>query len=218
MPLPRALALIDGRPRRGDHVDGVHADPRGAWKPMTPLRAWPLATPGSFRAPRCRTRVAASALFPDWWGRPSSIEAPLTVSNVAALGANYCERTFYAGAVALLLACIGLVTPRHLAAHPSRSPSWDSPGPGGCRARPRPDLAGDAPAGDRIGRTAPTALRVRAGGPVLAAFGLQAILDAPAALRRRLAVVLVAGVRGTRRRLRARARGACRCVTRSTTS
>jgi hypothetical protein len=44
-------------------------------------------------------------LFPDWWGRPSGFEtpgSPLHTGNV-----NYQERTFYAGVVALLLAAIG---------------------------------------------------------------------------------------------------------------
>jgi hypothetical protein len=42
-----------------------------------------------------------SALFPDWWGRPQDgqFDGP----------ANYNERTFYAGAVALLLAIFGLI-------------------------------------------------------------------------------------------------------------
>jgi len=44
-----------------------------------------------------------TALFPDWWGRPSAIE----ISGPA----NFNERTFYAGVVTLLLACVGLLAP-----------------------------------------------------------------------------------------------------------
>jgi hypothetical protein len=52
-----------------------------------------------------------TVVFPDWWGQPGGVEAPGDASNGAALAANYCERTFYAGAVALLLACVGLLAP-----------------------------------------------------------------------------------------------------------
>ncbi len=47
--------------------------------------------------------IAKTILFPDWWGRPSAVD----------LGgpANYNERTLYAGTVAVLLACIGLLIP-----------------------------------------------------------------------------------------------------------
>jgi hypothetical protein len=53
-----------------------------------------------------------TTILPDWWGRPSSIETRLTTEFLAthstAAAVNYNERTFYAGVVALLLACIGL--------------------------------------------------------------------------------------------------------------
>lgn len=44
-----------------------------------------------------------TALFPDWWGRPSALSL--------AGPANYNERTFYAGAVATILALIALASP-----------------------------------------------------------------------------------------------------------
>ncbi|HEV7774715.1 MAG TPA: hypothetical protein VGO48_15650 [Conexibacter sp.] len=44
-----------------------------------------------------------TALFPDWWGRPS--EGFLTADS------NYKERTYYAGAIPLLLAMLALLTP-----------------------------------------------------------------------------------------------------------
>ncbi|MGN6189264.1 MAG: hypothetical protein ACTHOE_10215, partial [Conexibacter sp.] len=47
-------------------------------------------------------------LFPDWWGRPSGLET--VDSPVQSMNVNYQERTFYAGAVALVLAAIGLTT------------------------------------------------------------------------------------------------------------
>jgi hypothetical protein len=48
--------------------------------------------------------VLRTALFPDWWGRPS--EMAVTYGP-----ANYRERTFYAGAIPLLLALMALVAP-----------------------------------------------------------------------------------------------------------
>jgi hypothetical protein len=62
-----------------------------------------------------------TALFPDWWGRPSSFELQPEVLRPTTAGAvvNYNERTFYAGSVALLLALIGYVfTPYRRAAAP----------------------------------------------------------------------------------------------------
>src|SRR5262249_32077153 len=50
-----------------------------------------------------------TTLFPDWWGRPSAVEANPTASNLAILQAGYVERTCYAGVVAPLLAIAGLV-------------------------------------------------------------------------------------------------------------
>jgi hypothetical protein len=44
-----------------------------------------------------------TAVFPDWWGRPSAVEIPGP--------ANYNERTFYAGVVTFVLACVGLLAP-----------------------------------------------------------------------------------------------------------
>jgi len=44
-----------------------------------------------------------TALFPDWWGRPSE--------QLYGGGSNYRERTFYAGVVPLLLALVAVVSP-----------------------------------------------------------------------------------------------------------
>jgi hypothetical protein len=66
---------------------------KGARGDLPGLRHMPF---GTIRTP----------LFPDWWGRPSAFEAAGSPSVTS--GVNYEERTFYAGVVALLLACIGL--------------------------------------------------------------------------------------------------------------
>jgi hypothetical protein len=47
--------------------------------------------------------VLRTALVPDWWGRP--------IGHLAAGGSRYRERTFYAGAVPLVLAALALVSP-----------------------------------------------------------------------------------------------------------
>jgi hypothetical protein len=47
-----------------------------------------------------------TVVFPDWWGRPSGFEVP----NISALLPNYNERTFYAGSVGLLFAAMALVS------------------------------------------------------------------------------------------------------------
>ncbi|HMI90658.1 MAG TPA: YfhO family protein [Polyangiales bacterium] len=53
-----------------------------------------------------------TTLFPDWWGRPSGMDAsnpPITeLSDGLFIGVNYNERTLYAGVVALLLALVGI--------------------------------------------------------------------------------------------------------------
>lgn len=59
-----------------------------------------------------------TTLFPDWWGRPSGLEASIEAQPLGApepgggvFTANFNERTFYAGVVATLLALVALVTP-----------------------------------------------------------------------------------------------------------
>jgi hypothetical protein len=54
-----------------------------------------------------------TVLFPDWWGRPSGYEAAGPVTRFAhglTISVNYNERTFYAGTVGLLFALVGLAT------------------------------------------------------------------------------------------------------------
>lgn len=50
-----------------------------------------------------------TTLFPDWWGRPSAVEIPGDRDGAGWL-VNYNERTFYAGVVGAMLACVGLLT------------------------------------------------------------------------------------------------------------
>jgi hypothetical protein len=57
--------------------------------------------------------VIRTVLFPDWWGRASGYEARGPITELApglAVPVNYNERTFYAGTVALLLGLVGLCT------------------------------------------------------------------------------------------------------------
>lgn len=55
-----------------------------------------------FRGSQMPFGVARTALFPDWWGRPSE--------SIYQGPATYRERTFYAGAATLVLALIALAT------------------------------------------------------------------------------------------------------------
>jgi hypothetical protein len=57
------------------------------------------ALPGSFLP----LETIKTVVFPDWWGRPSAVVIPGP--------ANFNEQTFYAGVVTLLLACVGLLAP-----------------------------------------------------------------------------------------------------------
>jgi hypothetical protein len=144
---------------------------------------------GDIVGARMPRRVLATVAFPDWWGRPSSIEAPLTPANAQVLISNYNERTFYAGAVALLLAGVGLVAPG----------GWRRKAPfaivgllGLAVAIRVPGLAWLVTHLPVLDSVSPQRLHFafELGVAVLAGFGLQAVLDAPAGDRRRLAVVL----------------------------
>jgi hypothetical protein len=187
--LPHALALIGGGIAAGVLLMAFMLIPemRGSHDTLGVLARHTGQLPGA----RMPFRVAASALFPDWWGRPSSIDAPMTSSNADALIANFCERTFYAGTVALLLACIGLATPRTW----RRTVPFAVIGLVGLAVAVRVPgliwLATHLPVIESVG---PHRLHFafELAVAVLAAFGLQAILDAPGDIRRRLVVVLVA--------------------------
>lgn len=147
---------------------------------------------GTLPPERLSRAAVKTALFPDWWGRPSAHEA---AGSFEALSGLYTERTFYAGVVAFLLAAVGLISP-------------------GRRRRQLPfavlgalglAVALHAPGVSWLVTHLPI---VRSVQPqrlhfafelaiaVLAAFGLQAVIDAPAGARRRMLVPIVAALLG----------------------
>jgi hypothetical protein len=125
-----------------------------------------------------------TALFPDWWGRPS---------EQAFLGpANYRERTFYAGSIALLLAFAGLLSRGAW----RRTLPFALLGAGAALIAVRGpllyDLVVDAPLFDRV-QNQRILLWFSFAVAVLSAFGLQALLEAPRGRLRTLGVA-VAGL------------------------
>jgi Bacterial membrane protein YfhO len=133
-----------------------------------------------------------TVLFPDWWGRPSGYEGGHTrpVTQLAPgvfVGVNYNERTFYAGTIGLLFALVGVAA----------SGGWRRKGPFvvlGVLALAITlhtpglyQLVTHLPAFDQVQNQ-----RVHfvwaMGLSVMAAFGLHALLERPAADRRRLLV------------------------------
>ncbi|HKG38287.1 MAG TPA: YfhO family protein [Conexibacter sp.] len=146
---------------------------------------------GELPSSRMPFRAIATAFFPDYWGRPSALEARATAANQAVLAVNYCERTFYAGTVALLLALVGLVA----------SGGWRQKLPFAIVGALGMAVAVHVPGLIWLARNLPVLDLVEPerlhfgfelAVAVLAGFGLQAVLDAPAGDRRRLAVVLLA--------------------------
>ncbi|HKG02610.1 MAG TPA: YfhO family protein [Conexibacter sp.] len=126
-------------------------------------------------------------LFPDWWGRPSGLET--ADSPLHSINLNYEERTFYAGVVALLLAAIGLT---NRAALRRQAPFLILGGLGLAIALHAPGLwwlVTHLPAlqlveNQRLHFVFELAIAV------LAAFGLQAVLERPQERGRQLAVAL----------------------------
>jgi hypothetical protein len=132
-----------------------------------------------------------TALFPDWWGRPSE--------HVRLGPSLYRERTFYSGAVTLVLALAGVLAPG----------GWRRKVPfavvgalGAAIALRTPglwDLVIHQPLLERIQNGRALLLFVFAV-PVLAAFGLQALIDGAVPLRRlacttgALAAIALAGL------------------------
>jgi hypothetical protein len=140
-----------------------------------------------------------TVLFPDWWGRPSSFEgenAPITeLARGVFVGVNYNERTFFAGIVGLLLALLALV---------GRG-DWRRKGPFailGLLGLAIPlhlpglyQLVTHLPVFELVQNQRMHFIWAMALS-VMAAFGLQAVLDRPAGDRRRFAVMLGAVVLG----------------------
>jgi hypothetical protein len=133
-----------------------------------------------------------TTLFPDWWGRPSSFEAANVptgpvVENVT-FETNFNERTFYAGVVASLLACVALVSggqwrrkaPFAVLGVLALAIPLDAPG--------LHWLVEHLPAFDVI-QNQRMHFVFELAVAVLAAFGLHAVLERPRGERRRFAVV-----------------------------
>jgi hypothetical protein len=139
--------------------------------------------------------ASRTVLFPDWWGRPSALSAtdpPITrVSATAGVEVNYNERTFYAGVVALLLAVVGLATrggwrrkaPFAVLMFIGLAIPLHMPGPY--------DLVEHLPV-FKLVQNQRLHFAFELATAVLAAFGLQAVLERPAGDRARFAVPAVA--------------------------
>jgi len=133
--------------------------------------------------------VIRTVLFPDWWGRPSSFESGPPVTHLAGLrvGVNYNERTLYAGTVGLLLALVGAAAPD----------GWRRKGPFAVLTVLGLAIPLHFPGLYQLVTHLPLFDQVQnqrlhfvwaMGMSVLAAFGLQALLERPAGDRRRIAV------------------------------
>lgn len=117
-----------------------------------------------------------STLFPDWWGRPSSIDVAATRSPQ--MLANYNERTFYAGVVVLLLAFVGALSPG----------AWRRKAPFAALAVLALAVTVRAPGIHQLLEHLPVFSVIQnqrlsfvfeLGAAVLAAFGLQALIERP---------------------------------------
>jgi hypothetical protein len=138
--------------------------------------------------------VIRTVLFPDYWGRPSSWEGggsrPVTqLAPGVFIGVNYNERTLYAGAVGLLLALVGVVG----------SDRWRRKGPFAVLAVLGLAIPLHVPGLYQLITHLPAFDQVQnqrahfvwaLGMAVLAAFGLQALIERPAGDRRRFAVAI----------------------------
>jgi Bacterial membrane protein YfhO len=131
-----------------------------------------------------------TVLFPDWWGRPSGYEARGPITELApglAVPVNYNERTFYAGTVGLLLALVGLCA----------AGRWRRKGPFVVLAVLGLAIPLHFPGLYQLITHLPVFEQVQnqrlhfmwaMGMSVLAAFGLQALLERPAGDRWRLGI------------------------------
>jgi len=134
--------------------------------------------------------VLRTVLFPDWWARPSEFEAG---------PGSYNERTFYTGAVTLLLAAMAVVSPGGLRA------AWRRMAPFALLGLLGVGVALDAPGLHAFVVHVPPfdqvqnqrmVLWLELAVAVLAAFGLQALLDAGGPGRRAWAVVAAGALAG----------------------
>jgi len=139
-----------------------------------------------------------TVLFPDWWGRPNGYEATGPETQLApglTVAVNYNERTFYAGTVAVLLGLVGVAA----------GGRWRRKGPFAVLAVLGLAIPLHFPGLWQLITHLPLFDQVQnqrlhfvwaLGISVLAAFGLQALLERPAGDRRRLGVGVGAIVLG----------------------
>jgi hypothetical protein len=148
--------------------------------------------------------VIKSVLFPDWWGRPSATEA--SFRGIVRI-VNYNERTIYAGVVALLLALVALTA----------RDSWRRKGPFAVLMLIGLAIPLHAPLlyplvehlpGLELVQNQRLHFVFELATAVLAAFGLQAVLERPAVDRGRLAVGALAVALGVAGLVAAPATGA----------
>jgi hypothetical protein len=130
-----------------------------------------------------------TVLFPDWWGRPSALESQTGAAAVV----NYNERTFYGGAVALILACVALTA----------RGDWRRKAPFAIVAFIGLAVPLHAPGLYWLATHLPVLQDVQSqrldfafafGAAVLGAFGLRGLIDAPGDARRVAAVLGAVGV------------------------
>lgn len=130
-----------------------------------------------------------TTLFPDWWGRPSGTDIQPTTGAIALT--NYNERTFYAGVVVLLFAAIGALAPG----------GWRRKGPFLALTVLSLAVALRAPGLRQVVEHLPGFAVIQnqrihfvfeLGAAVLAAFGLQSLLDRPREVGWQIAVPLLA--------------------------
>jgi len=139
-----------------------------------------------------------TVLFPDWWGRPSGYESRGPITELAPrlfVPVNYNERTFYAGTVGLLLALVGV----------GAAGGWRRKGPFVVLAVLGLAIPLHLPGLWQLVTHLPLLDQVQnqrmhfvwaLGLSVLAAFGLQAVLERPAGDRWRLGVGIAAVLLG----------------------
>jgi len=142
-----------------------------------------------FAGSRMPASVLRTTLFPDWWGRPSE------GVDAGPGAAGYRERTFYAGAATLVLALIGLLAPG----------GWRRKAPfallgflGAAVALRLPgvyDLVVRLPGFDQV-QNSRIYWWLLLAAAVLAAFGLEAVLDARGRIGRAWLALAAAGLAG----------------------
>jgi hypothetical protein len=183
----RRLGLVGAALAIGTLLSAVVLLP-GQEASVETIGAWVRRHEGSaFHGGSMPWHVIRTALFPDWWGRPS--EMALEHGP-----ANYRERTFYAGSIPLLLALMALVGPG----------AWRRKAPFAALAvlgaliaihTPLQSLARRLPLFDSV-QDQRILLWFVFAVAVLAGFGLQSVLDRPRSRRNWavLGVALLAGV------------------------